>query len=169
MKKSGFAVVVALLSYTLVDIMIWQRIFEKNELYVYSSLYHPGWTAMLVGNMVLGALLLLPNWRAVLFYLAALYSLATCGLEDVLYYWLDSRMIPYRLPWLDAAPLVLFKPVTASKLVMSAGIWALFWLVACLVLCWYESRPRPVIRPAEQKVLAPAEQVVRSDVFERER
>ncbi len=169
MKKTGVAVIIALLTYTVVDIMIWQRIFEKNELYIYSALYHPGWTVMLVGEMVLGALLLLPHWRAILFYLAALYSLATCGAEDVLYYWLDGRVIPYRLPWLDPAPLVLFKPVTALNLVASAGTWFLLWFGAYLVLCWFESRARPIVAPTKRTPLAPAEQAVRSDVFQGER
>lgn len=165
MKKAGIAVVVALLTYTIVDIMIWQRIFEKNELYIYSALYHPGWTVMLVGDMVLGALLLLPNWRAVVYYLAALYTLASCGMEDVLYYWLDRRIIPDRLPWLDPAPFVLFKPVTAPRLLMSAAIWALFWLVVYLALNWWESRPRPIVFPKGQS-LTPVEQTVRTDVLE---
>ncbi len=168
MKKTGIAVVVALLTYTIVDIMIWQRIFEKNELYIYSALYHPGWTVMLVGEMVLGALLLLPNWRAILFYLTALYTLATCGAEDVLYYWLDRRLIPDHLPWLDPAPLVLFKPVTAPRLLMSAALWALFWFAVYLALCWWESRPRP-IGAIKRPKLEPAEQVVRSEVLEGDR
>jgi hypothetical protein len=123
MKRSGLAVVIALFSYTLADIMIWQRIFEAHNLAKFSYLYHPGWFIMLGGELALGALLLLPNWRAALFYIGGLLSAATCGLEDVLYYWFDGRPIPYRLPWLEANPWILFKPVTATNLLLSVSIW----------------------------------------------
>ena len=136
MKKSGLAVLVALLSYTLVDIMIWQRIFESNRLINFAYLYHPGWYVMLGGEIVLGAVLLLPNWRATLFYVGALASLAMCGLEDVLYYWLDRRPIPYYLPWLEVNPWIFPKPVTSHSLLLSVSIWVGLTVLAF----WYLHR-----------------------------
>lgn len=147
MKKAVLAVIIVILSYTLVDIMIWQRIFETNRMNNFASLYHPGWAVMLACDSALGAILLVPDWRSVLFYLGSVYALAFSGLEDVLYYWLDGRSIPSWLPWLDANPLILFKPVTSTHLLASVSIWVGIWILV-LVLFWQWQRvsnllPRP--------------------------
>ena len=123
MKKAAFAVVLGLFSYAVVDIMLWQRIFESHRLDVYAYLYHPGWWVMLASQIILGATLLAPNWRATVFYVGALFLLAMCGLEDVLYYWLDGRPIPYSLPWLERNPWIFLKPVTATNLLLSVSVW----------------------------------------------
>jgi hypothetical protein len=159
MIKSGLAVLTALLSYTMVDIMIWQRIFESHNLNKFAYLYHPGWIAMLGGEIVLGALLLIPNWRAVLFYVVALISMALCGMEDILYYWLDGRAIPYYLPWLDRNPWILFKPVTSSNLLLSVSIWvgvcAFFFILACRREWHRWPRPRALPEPITFEIPAP--------------
>ena len=166
MKKSGLAVIVALLSYTLVDIMIWQRIFETHALSKFAYLYHPGWYVMLGGELALGALLLFPNWRAILFYLSTLSLLAVCGVEDVLYYWLDRRPIPAYLPWLERNFMIFLKPVTAEHLLISASVWVgvcaaafVFWCRREAASQWSHSRrarlPGPVtidIHPAHSQV-----------------
>ncbi len=151
MKKSGLAVIVALLSYTIVDIMIWQRIFETHALSKFAYLYHPGWYVMLGGELILGALLLLPNWRAALFYVSTLTLLALCGVEDVLYYWLDRRPIPDYLPWLERNFLIFLKPVTANHLLISASVWVGLCAVAFVFWCRREGesqkahQPRPML------------------------
>ncbi len=158
MIKSALGVVTALVFYALADIMLWQRIFESHKLDYYAYLYHPGWYVMLVGEIVLGGLLLIPNWRAVIFYMGALPLLATSGMEDVLYYWLDSRPIPFLLPWLNINPVILFKPVTSANLLLSVSIWVAICLVAFVLLCRLGSAPRkasPTLAHLSDKVVAP--------------
>ncbi len=152
MKKAALAVIIALFSYTMLDIMIWQRIFETHNLSVFASLYHPGWIIMLGSELTIGLLLLFPNWRAMLFHTTALVALGLCGLEDILYYWLDGRPIPYWLPWLDSNPLILLKPVNSTHLLISSAIWVAGCTLAFVLLCWDQARalgrvhgfPRPV-------------------------
>src|SRR5687767_5058392 len=38
-----FASLIALLFYTVVDILIWQRVFEANNMVEYAHTYHAGW------------------------------------------------------------------------------------------------------------------------------
>ncbi len=142
MKKAALAVAIALFSYTMLDIMIWQRIFETHNLSVFASLYHPGWIVMLGSELTVGALLLFPNWRAMLFHTGALLGLGLCGVEDILYYWLDGRPIPYWLPWLDRNPAILLKPVDSTNLLISSAIWVAAFVIAFVLLCWDESRAR---------------------------
>lgn len=142
MIRSGLAVVTALVFYALADIMLWQRIFESHKLDYYAYLYHPGWYVMLVGEIVLGALLLIPNWRAMLFYVSALTLLAMSGLEDVLYYWLDGRSIPFWLPWLNVNPVIVFKPVTSTNLLLSVALWVGVCLICFVLLCRAEYKPQ---------------------------
>lgn len=129
-------IVIAVFQYTAIDIKIWQRIFEANNLQqVGAGLYHAGWQEALYGFMVLGAIALinLSKRHAVLFPLA-LYALAHSGLQDVLYYWLDFRALPAELPWLNEAPLILFSPVASGNLIASALIWLVVVVVAEYVI-----------------------------------
>jgi hypothetical protein len=125
MKKFWTAIAISLFFYARTDILIWQRIFEKNGLHDLGvGIYHWGWFQSLFGFMALGFLLFYPNKRRMVTFPLTLGLLAFSGLEDILYYWLDGKALPPRLPWLDANPLIL-QPVTAERLVLSAGLWLL--------------------------------------------
>src|SRR5215469_11953857 len=100
------AVGLGLVCYALVDILIWQRIFEASGLYRFDHEYHAGYLALLGGMVVLGMVLLLPHGLWALWYGLAFLTLAFSGLEDALYYVLDGRSIPASLPWLEADPLI---------------------------------------------------------------
>lgn len=126
------SVTVGLLAYTLVDILLWQRIFEAGAMYEYDRPYHQGYAVLLAGLVAVGAVTL--PWRWALGFSVAFVTLACSGLEDVLYYWLDGRAIPAALPWLDANPLIPFHPVTAWGLIASAAMWVGFWAAALAVL-----------------------------------
>lgn len=155
MKKVGLAVLVAFFSYTLVDIMIWQRIFETHRLERLAFLYHSGWYVMLAGELALGALLLFPKWREMLFYVVGLLSLSMCGLEDILYYWLVGRTIPPELPWLNANPWIFVKPVTSTGLIISASTWVVFLVIAFWF--WHRRESGVQVRRAPTELRAPAE------------
>lgn len=130
MKRIILAVFVTLLFYVAIDILIWQRIFESNELWDFADAYHLGWSIALIGFVILGMLLLWPRLFGGIVYAASVIILAHSGLEDILYYWLDGRIIPDRLPWLDQSPLILFSPVTRENLIVSALIW--FCIIGCI-------------------------------------
>jgi hypothetical protein len=135
--------VIALYFYARMDILIWQRIFEANELIDFGiGIYHWGWFHGLVGFMLLGALLFYPHVRRMIAFPLSLAILAFSGLEDMLYYWLDGRAIPAELPWLEPNPLIL-KPVTDTNLMVSALLWLLA-VAAFDILCeYFERRSTP--------------------------
>lgn len=125
------AALIAFLSYVLMDILIWQRIFEHRELMALvpevADQYHLGWFVGLMGFVAVG-MILLPR-REGLIYAAYLLINAFSGLEDILFYWLDGRAIPATLPWLNWNPMVFGnRDVIAVSLLLSALFWqALFW------------------------------------------
>jgi len=144
------AIVVCLFFYTWTDILIWQRIFETHELWeIGIGAYHRGWQMALYGMLLLGFVIFLPDLRKGMLFALCLYCLAHSGLEDVLYYWLDGRAIPARLPWLDEAPLILFSAVTHLKLLLSALLWVALWVMFTIKLFlrphipWVRARPMP--------------------------
>ncbi len=100
------AAVLALLFYAVTDILVWQRIFEANQMVGYASSYHTGWLVSLAGYAVVGVILLSDRWKDCVYFLAALFIGAFSGLEDVLYYVLDGKPIPASLPWLNGNPLL---------------------------------------------------------------
>ena len=100
------AAVVALLFYTIADILIWQRIFEANQLSEYADTYHSGWFLSLAGYATMGVILMWGNWKDCIFFLISLFIGAFSGLEDVLYYVLDRKPIPESLPWLSSNPMI---------------------------------------------------------------
>lgn len=116
------ALLVALIAYVRIDILIWGRIFEADQLWQYAGTYHRGWFVMLYGFIALGVLLL-DTWRARIFYAASLAVLCFNGTNDILYYWLDGRQLPQVLPWLDNHPLILFSPVTDERLLLNCFLW----------------------------------------------
>lgn len=126
--KLILSIIVSFLFYTIYDIMVWQRIFESNELWHFGEQYHSGWYVMLFGFIVLGAMLL-NAWRDKVFYVISMIVLAFSGVEDILYYWLDGRTIPERLPWLDNS-FVLFSTVTNINLVISSA----FYIIGLIAL-----------------------------------
>jgi hypothetical protein len=130
------AVLVALLFYTVTDILIWQRVFEANDLTQHAGTYHTGWFASLAGYGLLGLLLMWGAWKDVLFFVTSLFVLAFSGLEDVLYYVLDGKPLPEGLPWLDPNPMIF--DVSRPGVIASV----LFWVgaVAALYLMLYVRR-----------------------------
>ena len=130
------AAAMALLFYTCADILIWQRIFETNQMVEYVNIYHTGWFVSLAGYAIMGVVLMWGAWKDCVYFLTSLFVGAFCGLEDVLYYILDGKPMPDMLPWLDSNPMIYH--------VSRAGvIWSvLFWLMALIVLyvLLYQSR-----------------------------
>jgi hypothetical protein len=150
------ALAVALLFYSRMDILIWQRIFETHALGAIGvGVYHWGWVHALFGFGALGALLYYPDVRRMITYPLSLGLLVFSGLEDILYYWLDGRALPGKLPWLTQNPLIL-KPVTNETLIASAGFWIAVVLAAELVGFYLDHR-RAVRRALVQPQLVTAE------------
>ena len=119
---------IALLFYTIADILVWQRIFEANNLVEHADTYHIGWFVSLAGYATIGLLLMWGEWRDCLFFLISLFVGAFSGLEDVLYYLLDRKPMPESLPWLDGNPMIYH--VSREGVLLSV----LFWLTSLLLL-----------------------------------
>ena len=51
------ATIIALLFYTITDILVWQRIFEANQMIEYADVYHTGWFISLVESNLKGSLI----------------------------------------------------------------------------------------------------------------
>ena len=140
MKRFWLALTVALFFYAKMDILIWQRIFETHELIDLGiGVYHWGWIQALFGFMILGVLLFHPDIRRMITFPLSLGLLAFSGLEDILYYWLDSKSSPHYLPWLNSNPLLL-KPVTVERLLLSAGFWLLVVFAVDVLGVYFEKR-----------------------------
>ena len=120
--------VIALLFYTITDILIWQRVFETNKLVIYASTYHTGWFMSLAGYAAIGIVLMWDSFKDVIYFLTFLVIGAFSGLEDVLYYILDRRPIPPSLPWLSNNPMIF----ASSRIGLVSSV--LFWLTALVVL-----------------------------------
>lgn len=101
-----FASLIALLFYTGTDILVWQRVFETNQLIYFADYYHTGWFVSLAGYATIGVLLMWGAWRDCIYFLASLFVGAFSGLEDLLYYILDRKPIPASLPWLGSNPMI---------------------------------------------------------------
>jgi hypothetical protein len=119
---------IALLFYTLTDIIIWQRIFEANNMVEYAHAYHAGWFLSLAGYASIGVLLMWGAWRDCLYFLSALFVGAFSGLEDVLYYLLDKKPIPESLPWLANNPMI----YQSSRMGLIGSV--LLWLTILIIL-----------------------------------
>ena len=119
---------VALLFYTVTDILIWQRIFEANQMVEYADMYHTGWFVTLAGYALLGTILMWGAWKDCLFFLITLFIGAFSGLEDVLYYVLDGKPMPEALPWLSGNPLIYGE----SRAALIGSV--LFWIAALFLL-----------------------------------
>lgn len=121
---------IALLFYTITDILIWQRIFEANQMVEYADVYHTGWFVTLAGYALLGTIFMWGAWKDCLFFLITLFIGAFSGLEDVLYYVLDGRGMPEVLPWLNSNPLIYGE----SRATLIGSV--LFW-IALLVFLYF--------------------------------
>ena len=138
------AAAIALLFYALTDILIWQRIFEANEMVKYADIYHAGWFASLAGYALMGTALLWGSWKDCLYFIAALFVGAFSGLEDMLYYILDRKMIPATLPWLSGNPMIF----GGSRLEVIGS--ALFWLTILVIFyvvlfVWHKDQPQETL------------------------
>jgi hypothetical protein len=100
------AALIALIFYTVTDILVWQRVFEANQLVKYADTYHVGWFVSLAGYAAVGVVIMADRWKDCVFFLVALSVGAFSGLEDVLYYLLDRKPMPAALPWLGSNPLI---------------------------------------------------------------
>jgi hypothetical protein len=123
--------VIALLFYTVTDILIWQRIFEANQMTHYANTYHTGWFVTLAGYALMGLVFMWGSWKECVYFLAALFIGAFSGLEDVLYYVLDGKQMPPYLPWLDPNPLVF--DTTRIGVLISVS----FWMVTLVILYFF--------------------------------
>ncbi len=140
------AAAVGIVCYAVTDIMIWQRIFEANQMVRYAGSYHAGWAVSLAGYATVGVILLWERWKDCLYFVAALAIGAFSGLEDVLYYVLDGKPIPSSLPWLGNNPLIYDSSRTG--LITSVLFWTLALVALYVVLfLWHRSsRQPPVLR-----------------------
>jgi hypothetical protein len=138
--KPLIATIIALLCYTVTDILIWQRIFETNQMIGYASSYHAGWLVSLFGYAMMGLLLMWGVWKDCFYFLFSLFISAFSGMEDVLYYVLDRKPMPHSLPWLDNNPMIF--DISRNGVIGSALFWVggLLLLYAVLYL-----RKKPVI------------------------
>lgn len=126
-----FAAVSAILFYAITDILIWQRIFEANQMVEFADVYHTGWFATLGGYAFLGVIFMWGAWKDCAYFLTALFIGAFSGLEDVLYYVLDRKPMPESLPWLSGNPMI----YGSSRLEVIASV--VFWMVVLVILyCW---------------------------------
>jgi hypothetical protein len=147
--KPLIAAIIALLCYTVMDILIWQRIFEANQMTHYAPTYHAGWMVSLFGYAMMGLLLMWGVWKDCLYFLLALVISAFSGMEDVLYYFLDGKPMPHELPWLDANPLIF--DISRNGVIGSA----FFWVGGLLVLyafLYLRKSPLPVLIPTTDAV-----------------
>lgn len=126
--KPPVAAFIALLFYTVTDILIWQRIFETNQMIEYASTYHTGWIVSLVGYAIIGVILMWGIWKDCIYFLVSLFVSAFSGLEDVLYYVLDQKPMPHALPWLDNNPMIF--DISRTGVIGSA----LFWVTSLAIL-----------------------------------
>lgn len=138
-----FAAVTAILFYTITDILIWQRIFENNQMIQFADVYHTGWFTSLAGYGILGIILLWGAWKDCAYFLIALFVGAFSGLEDILYYLLDGKPIPEALPWLTNNPMIYHS--SRFGLIFSVLFWIVF--LAVVYFFFYEWK-----RPQKQPV-----------------
>lgn len=139
-----FAAAMALLFYTFADILIWQRIFETNQMIQYADIYHRGWFVSLAGYAIIGIILMWDSWRDVLYYLTALFVGAFSGLEDVMYYLLDWKPMPAALPWLDANPMIFH--ISRTGVIFSVVLWMTALALLYVALYWRRNQTQNVIQ-----------------------
>jgi len=134
-----FAALIAIFFYSVTDILVWQRVFETNELVKYANMYHTGWFVSLAGYATIGVLLMWDAWKECIYFLLALFVGAFSGLEDVLYYILDKRPMPESLPWLRYNPMI----YTSSRtgVISSVVFWQGALVILYIMLFIWQKRP----------------------------
>ncbi|HEU0297570.1 MAG TPA: hypothetical protein VFR47_32815 [Anaerolineales bacterium] len=146
------ATLVALLFYTITDILVWQRIFEANQMIEYADVYHTGWFVSLAGYATMGILLMWGNWKDCLYFGISLFVTAFSGLEDILYYLLDGKPIPDALPWLADNPMIYHSSRTG--LITSVLFWLILLAVLYFMLYEWKNRLPGLKRSLSQDVEA---------------
>lgn len=142
--KGALTALYALTLYTVSDILVWQRIFEANELWQYDKAYHIGWHITLCGYLLAG--LMHKDIRDKIMHFVCLLVFSQNGTEDVFYYWFDFRAIPDRLHWLDNSAWIYFSPVTRTNLIVNVVLW-IFPLIVLFGLMY---RDEKIWRPPPQ-------------------
>jgi hypothetical protein len=137
--RAPLAALIALVFYTATDILVWQRIFESNQLIEYAGSYHLGWFISLAGYAVVGVAIMSDRWKDCLFFLTALLIGAYSGLEDILYYVLDRRPMPEALPWLSGNPLIF--AVSREGVIASVAFWLIVLIGLYLFLFAWRRTP----------------------------
>lgn len=135
------AAAMALLFYTFADILIWQRIFETNQMVQYADIYHTGWFVSLAGYAILGIVFMWGAWKDCAYYLISLFVGAFSGLEDILYYILDGKAMPESLPWLDRNPMILH--VSREGVIGSVSLWLIALIILYIVLYQWRAKRQP--------------------------
>jgi len=138
------AALMALLFYTFADILIWQRIFEANQMVQFADIYHTGWFVSLAGYAIIGIILMWDSWKDILYYLIALFVGAFCGLEDVLYYLLDGKPMPDALPWLDGNPMIFH--ISRTGVILSVVLWLGALVALYVALYWRRNQSGKVLQ-----------------------
>ncbi|HSJ88189.1 MAG TPA: hypothetical protein VK909_13335 [Anaerolineales bacterium] len=141
--RTVIATLIALFFYTITDILIWQRIFEANNMVGYANLYHTGWFVTLAGYAVMGTILLWGSWKDCLYFVTSLFVAAFSGLEDVLYYLLDRKPMPEALPWLDSNPMIYH--ATREGVIFSVIFWLSGLVALYFCLYWWRSKETQVV------------------------
>jgi hypothetical protein len=126
------AAALALTFYTFADILIWQRIFETNQMVQFADVYHTGWFVSLAGYAILGLVLMWGDWKDCVYFLISLFVGAFSGLEDILYYLLDGKPMPAMLPWLEGNPMIFH--VSRAGVIGSVSLWLGGLVILYLVL-----------------------------------
>jgi hypothetical protein len=149
------AAALALLFYTFADILIWQRIFETNQMVEYASIYHTGWFVSLAGYAIMGVILMWGAWKDCLYFLTSLFIGAFSGLEDILYYLLDGKSMPDMLPWLDHNPMIYH----VSRVGVIGSV--VFWMMALVVLYIVLYQQQTTIATRIAKLVIPVRKTLR--------
>jgi hypothetical protein len=143
--RTVIATIIALIFYTITDILIWQRIFETNNMTEYADVYHTGWFVTLAGYAVMGTILLWGSWRDCLYFVTSLFIAAFSGMEDILYYALDRKPMPESLPWLDRNPLIY--AATREGVIVSVVFWLAALIVLYFIIYWWRNKEVQTIKP----------------------
>jgi hypothetical protein len=151
------AAAMALLFYTFADILIWQRIFETNQMVQYANIYHTGWFVSLAGYAILGIVFMWGAWKDCLYYLVALFVGAFSGLEDMLYYILDGKSMPESLPWLEGN-LMIFH-VSREGVIWSVSLWLVALVLLYLLLYQWQMKARKSFSNESDSVLGTLQDV----------
>jgi len=121
--------IIHFIGWTVIDIIIWGKIFERHKLFQYSELYHLGWW---ISNITMFIPFVIYFWhdkRKLFIFVWTSFVLSFTSIEDIFYYWFDLRAIPEELPWLNINPFIFFKPVTNYGLILNMVIWIIIYIL----------------------------------------